>query len=111
MFERERQGAVEVIRGASPLTHDYVKQLDTLLEPLLRGGQARIVFNLGQVPHIDSAGLEKLLDFQDAFERRGGELKLAAPNPLCHEILTVTGVSRRFEIFKDMPSAVGSFVQ
>ena len=111
MFERDRQGGVDVIRGESPLTKDYLKQLDNLLEPLLRGGQARIVFSMSEVPHIDSAGLENLLDVQDAFERRGGELKLAAPNSLCHEILTVTGVARRFEIFKDTTSAVGSFVQ
>jgi anti-anti-sigma factor len=111
MFERERQGAVEVIRGESPLTKDYLKQLDALFEPLLRGGQQRIVFNLSQVPHIDSAGLEKLLDVQEGFERRGGGLKLAVPNGLCQEILTVTGVARRFEIFRDLTSAVGSFVQ
>jgi anti-anti-sigma factor len=111
MFERERQGAVEVIRGESPLTRDYLKQLDGLLEQMLRLGQPRAVFNLSLVPLIDSAGLEKLLDAQDAFERRGGELKFAAPSPLCQEILNVTGVVRRFEVFRDVPSAVGSFVQ
>jgi anti-anti-sigma factor len=111
MFQRERQGAVEVLRGESPLTKDYVKQLDALLEPLLRAGQSHVVFNLSQVPHIDSAGLEKLLDLQDALEHHGGELKLASPNSLCAEILAVTAVAKRFEIFKDLTSAVGSFVQ
>ncbi len=38
-------------------------------------------------------------------------LKLAAPSPLCEEILSVTGVGEGFEIFEDAALAVGSFVR
>ncbi|MEQ8791293.1 MAG: STAS domain-containing protein [Pirellulaceae bacterium] len=111
MFERKRQGAVSVVVGDAPLTKELLGQLQTVFEPLLRTGQPRVVFDLHEVPLLDSAGLELLLDMQDALEQRGGELKLAAPTTLLHEALTITGVSRRFEIFKDAMSAVGSFVQ
>lgn len=111
MFEIARQGAVDVIVGDSPLSRDFIDPLNELLAPCLRRGQPRAVINLQQIPLIDSAGLELLLDSQDGFERRGGELKLAAANPLCQEILTVTEVGSRFEMFADTTAAVGSFVQ
>lgn len=111
MFHRKRQGAVDIVEGESPLTREMLAQLSTVFEPLLRGGQPKVVFNLREVPLVDSAGLELLLDVQDELRQRGGELKLAAPTPLCREILTVTGVGRRFEVFKDALSAVGSYVQ
>jgi anti-anti-sigma factor len=111
MFERKRQGAVDVIEGESPLTKDLLQQLLTVVEPLLKGGQPKVVFNMREVSLIDSAGLELLLDVQDKLAQRGGALKLAAPSPLCQEVLAVTGVGRRFDVFKDTLSAVGSFVQ
>ena len=52
-----------------------------------------------------------LLDVQEEFQRRGGTLKLAVRSPLCREILNVTGVAGRFEVFSEAASAVGSFVQ
>jgi hypothetical protein len=52
-----------------------------------------------------------LLDVQEVFQRRGGALKLAVESNLCHEILQVTGVGSRFEIFPQTAAAVGIFVQ
>jgi len=100
-----------VIEGDSPLTRESVAQLESVFEPLLHGGQPKLVFNLREVPLVDSAGLERLLDMQDSLERHGGELKLAAPSTMLEEILTITSVGQRFETFKDTTSAVGSFVQ
>jgi anti-anti-sigma factor len=111
MFERARQGAVDVIFGATPLNRESAPQVAELLEQCLQSGQPRAVFDLEQVPLLDSAGLEALVDAQDTFAVRGGSLKLARPNALCNEILTVTGVARRFEVFADTLSAVGSFAQ
>lgn len=111
MFERARQGAVDVVQGDDPLNVDHVQRVRRLLEECLSRGQPRVVLDLGQVPLLDSAGLEMLLDLQEAVQRCGGSLKLAVGNPLCREILSVTGVGSRFEIFTEAASAVGSFVQ
>lgn len=111
MFERNRQGAVEVVRGDDPLNVDFVPRVLQLLEECRAHGQPRAVLDLENVPLIDSAGLEMLLDVQEDFYRRGGALKLAVRNPLCREILSVTGVAGHFEMFSDANSAVGSFVQ
>jgi anti-anti-sigma factor len=111
MFERTRQGAVDVIRGDDPLNADFVPKVLQLLQACGAHGQPRAVLDLDRVPLIDSAGLEMLLDVQEDFHRRGGALKLAVRNSLCKEILFVTGVGRHFEVFSEAASAVGSFVQ
>jgi anti-anti-sigma factor len=111
MFERTKQGAVDVVGGDDPLSADFVPRVRQLLEECCGRGQPRAVLDLENVPLVDSAGLEMLLDLQEDYQRRGGALKLAVRNTLCREILSVTGVGAHFEIFSEAASAVGSFVQ
>lgn len=111
MFERSKTGAVDVLRGQDPINLPNIKQLGEQLDACLAGGQPHIVLDLEKVPLIDSAGLELLLDFQDRCAERAGVMKLAAPTPLCKDILTVTGVATRFDIYQDSLAAVGSFAQ
>ncbi len=111
MFERTTQGAVDVIRGDAPLSADQLQEVRNLLEECLRDGQPHVVLDLAHVLVIDSAGLELLLDFKEEYEQFGGALKLAAANPLCEEIFSVTGVGESFEIFDEALLAVGSFVR
>jgi anti-anti-sigma factor len=68
------------------------------------------VLDLHGVAIVDSAGLELLLDAQEEYQRMGGAMKLANPGALCSEVLKVTGVGARFEVFGDTGSAVRSFL-
>lgn len=111
MFRESRQGAITVISGSASLTVDNVDSLGSAFNKCLAEGQPRAVLELNEVPLIDSAGLEGLLDILDRFNERAGLLKLAAPSPLCADILSVTGVGTYFEVFDDVNSAVGSFIQ
>lgn len=111
MFERSRIGAVHIIRGTDALNMQCAAALAAILDDYLVGGQPRVVLDLEKVPLIDSAGLELLLDYQDRCVARGGVMKLAAPNPLCRDILTVTDVISRFEVLADSVAAAGSFAQ
>lgn len=111
MFERVTQGAVDVIKGDLPLNADHVEDLASLLQQSLLSGQPYVVLDLEKVPLIDSAGLELLLRFQEEFQQSGGALKLAAPNRLCDEIFSITGIAESFELFPEALSAVGSFVR
>jgi anti-anti-sigma factor len=111
MFERERQGTVDVVRSASPLIGEHLDRFSEMLEECFEQGQPKAVLDLHQVPLVDSAGLERLLDAQEEFERVGGTIKLAAPNTLCKDILECTGLADHFEVYEDVKAAVGSFVQ
>ncbi|HET6881567.1 MAG TPA: STAS domain-containing protein [Pirellulales bacterium] len=111
MFERRRQGAVDLIQGDDPVTAEHLPAIGRLCEESLGGGQPRAVLDLSRVALFDSAGLEWLLNMQERFVQRGGAVKLAAPNQLCRDILLVTGIDRHFEIFNDTVAAVGSFAR
>ena len=69
-----------------------------------------MVVNLHAIPLIDSAGLEALLDLRDQLQALGGEMKLAAANPLCRDILAATGVSQQFRDYPSVKLAIGSFL-
>ena len=111
MFERQRQGAVDLIQGDESLTAENLPAVERLCDESLARGQPRAVLDLSRVPLVDSEGLEWLLNVQEKFVQRGGAIKLAAANPLCRDILTVTGVDRHFELFADPVTAVGSFAR
>ena len=100
-----------MIRGDDPLATEHLASIARAAEECLGTGQPRAVFDLAKVPLINSGGLELLLDLRDSFQKRGGALKLAAPNQLVRDILTATGVGNHFEIFTDAVAAVGSFAQ
>lgn len=111
MFTVTRQGAVHVITGKDTITETQLDELNARMEECLKDAPPRVVVNLADVPLFDSLGLEWLLDAADRCAERGGQLQVAAPNPLCRDILDVTGVAERFESFSDVRAAVRSFTR
>ena len=111
MFERTQQGTVSVISGSEPITAKTSEDLSLVFESCFEHGHARVVLDLEHVPLLDSQGLTLLLDTSDRCNRRGGMFQLAAPNPLCSDILLATGVGQQFELFEDVTDAVRSFAR
>lgn len=111
MFEFDTHGAVHVIHGDAPLNIDSVEAMENLFGKCLGKGLPRVVIDLKKIPLIDSAGIDLLLDFKDTCQRSGGDLKLAAPNRLCEDILFMTGLDQNIEVFEETLRAVGSFVR
>ncbi len=102
---------MDVISGGDRVAGEQVAELAAVLEKQLARGQPQIVLDLQGVAVIDSGGLELLLEVQEKCQRMGGALKLAGMGAVCREVLKATGVSSRFEIFRDSGGAVRSFVQ
>lgn len=109
MFAREFQGAVGVVTPSVALTGDVVDDLVAAVECDARPGRPMVVLDMRRVPHVDSRGLECLLDLQDALRGRGGELRLAALAPLVADVLRATRLADRFRSFPTLKAAVGSF--
>lgn len=79
------------------------------LAPVLEGDRPRLVFDFTAVRHLDSAGVELLLQCMEEAMKRNGDLKLAALSPQLAVILEMTRVDRLFEIFDNSTDAVESF--
>lgn len=79
------------------------------LQPLLQVHRPRIVLDLSQVRHIDSAGIEMLLHCLEEAMKRDGDLKLSDVSREAHVILELMRVDRVFEVFLTTEEAVRSF--
>ena len=111
MLQIESQGAVDVVMPKFALNHEHVESLRTAVAGRSLAGQPMLVIDMSQVPLIDSAGLETLLDIQQTLRESSGTLKLAGLTQLCEDILRVTGLADRFETYAETKAAVGSFVR
>jgi anti-sigma B factor antagonist len=111
MFQHSKVGAIDVISGSIPLDAKNINSAEATCALCFEKGQPRMVFNLEGIALIDSKGLEFMLQLRDQCQHRGGTIHLAAPNPLCCDILQATGLTEQFTLFDDVNSAVGSFSQ
>ena len=111
MFKHSKQGAINVITCGAPIINENLEALGDTIESCLSDGQPKAVLDLQGVAVLDSVGLERLLEIQDNFEQRAGTVKLAAATPLCRDILDATGVANHFEVYPEVKTAIGSFLQ
>jgi anti-sigma B factor antagonist len=79
------------------------------IEPLLKSRRPRVVFDFSTVGHVDSAGIEMLLNSTEEVMKRNGDLKLAGIRPGPAALLELTKVDRLFEIYDQTADAVESF--
>lgn len=76
---------------------------------LVTGGQTKIVLNVAEVSHVDSAGLGDVVRSFTTVLRKGGHLKLLSPSKRFRHLLTVTGLIKMFAIFENEDKAVRSY--
>jgi len=99
-------GDVAVAHAPQEISEAQVDALKLAFQSVPR---ASIVLDLEGTEMLDSAGLELLLDLQDALRERGGELKIATSNHVNRKILEITRLDREFEVFDAVLDALKSF--
>ena len=103
----ESYGPAVILNCKGELTADVIQAFQQAVDRQLQDAQVRdIVLNLEQVPFIDSAGLECLLDLQEKLAERLGQVKLAKLDENVARILTLTRLEANFERFDDLAKAV-----
>jgi anti-sigma B factor antagonist len=87
-----RDRGVTVISVAGELDLATAPELADLTNRLLAGGQARLVYDLSAVTFCDSTGLTVFVRAKNRVDALGGRLSLAAPSPIVHRVLEVSGL-------------------
>ena len=105
----ERKGAITVLRPSGPLRAEDVESLDEQLRPMLSGGLPLVVIDLSDTPLIDGAGLEWILELDEACCQRGGCVKISSACELCRDVLRITSVGASVQQFDELTLALGSF--
>jgi anti-sigma B factor antagonist len=108
-FDWDIQG-VSIVHLQGPITlGEDTRRLRELIQKTLEEGKRKIVFNMADVPYMDSSGLGELIAAHMTAKTRGGRLKLMKLSPRVRDLVTLTKVHRVFEVFPDEESAVRSF--
>ena len=108
--EHHRVGSVDVLKPTGPLVDDDGEQFARTLLARLRVPNPRVVIAMQEVAYMDSAMLEMLLVGAEEAADRAVSLKLAGVPATCREILELTCLSDRFQLFEDAEDAVRSFL-
>ena len=70
-------------------------------------GGINMVLDFGNVRFLSSAVLGLLIRISKRIYERDGELKLCNINPKIYEVFKITRLTKTFDIYKDVDSAVG----
>jgi anti-sigma B factor antagonist len=86
-----------------------IDKLNATLRDLLNAGDTRFLFDLEEVPMIDSSGIGVLVRYLATAKQHGGSLKLLNPSKFALQTLKLVRVLNLFEVFQDFKQAVASF--
>ena len=111
MIDIQSVGSVSIIRSPSSLQADSLAQCRQSVTECFAKRRSLIILDLSDSLLINSEGLEFIVDTQHECLARGGKLVVAGPQPLCAEILFITGVEDSVAVFHDMRSALSDFAK
>jgi len=103
-------GVAHYLTPDGPLVSENLAAFTQRVEETHGEGGARLVVDLRHVAFFDSAGLECLLDLADRLREEGGSLRLANANPLCREVLALTGIDESIPVHENLSGAGRSFL-
>jgi len=110
-LEQRIVGQVAIVKVTGDITLN--KGGDVLLkdkvQSLIQQGQKNILFDLGGVSYVDSAGLGELVQAYATTKNRGGALKLLSVTKRLKDLLVVTKLLTVFDTFDAEADAIASF--
>jgi anti-anti-sigma factor len=106
----QRQGAVTVLRPQGPLCGPDADRLSQRLKEVMTRSLGRFVLDCAEIPFVDSRGLEVLKETTEHLADGGQAMRLCAANETVREVLDLTDLSKLFEHYQDVNSAVRSFL-
>ncbi len=78
-----------------------LERLHAYVDQCIEERRYRLVVDLARVHHLDSRGLEVLLDLQDKVLRLGGWLKIAQVSGIIRDVLRITRISDAIAVLDD----------
>ncbi len=103
------QGMVIVVVPHGPLVADDLPDFTQAVESATQRHGGRVVIDLGDVPYLDSGGIETLLNIYTTQRWSTGGPKLAGLTETCREALDLTDVLPRLDVFDSVENALRSF--
>ena len=103
--QKEENGIVSIaIKGR--LDADSSLEAEKVVKDALGGETNRLLFNLGELEYLSSAGLRVLLSAAKEMRRRDGKIVLCALNEFVKEIFEVSGFQSLIPITESVESGI-----
>ena len=103
--QKEENGIVFIaIKGR--LDADSSPEAEKVVKDVLKGQTSRILFNLGALDYLSSAGLRVLLSASKEMRRKEGKIVLCALNEFVKEIFEVSGFQSLIPIVDSVESGI-----
>jgi anti-sigma B factor antagonist len=96
------KGDITLNKGSDVVLRDKVRSL-------IQQGHLKLIIDLGQVSHMDSAGLGELVHAYATTRNKGGSLKLLGLTRRLKDLLAITKLATVFESFDQEADAIASF--
>jgi len=104
-----KSGAVVIVDMSGRLTiGEPVLLLRNTTRGFIEAGNAKLVLNLGNVGHIDSAGLGELISIYTSVRNRQGDVKLLNLDKKAKDLLQMTKLLTVFDTYNDEAKAIQS---
>lgn len=103
-----QHGRGTVVTPREPILDGDCNDVRRSVVEALASGSSHIVLDMGEVPYVDSAGLELLCELQSTCSNGGAHFKVAALNETCEEILRITDLREQFQTFGSVEDAAKS---
>jgi len=103
--------SLKIVERANPLTIALSGRLDTNTAPqlddvltrvLASKGIPRLVFDLGQLDYLSSAGIRCFIRARKAIEAGGGKVAILNPQPAVRKVLDIVKAIPPGGVFKDV---------
>lgn len=105
----QTHGLVTVIVPHGPLISEEVQDFRQAVEPTAALKTGRLVVDMRDVPYLDSAGIETLLELFGRSRVSAARPKLARLSETCREALNLTDVLVRLDVFDTVENAIRSY--
>lgn len=103
--QKEENGIVSIaIKGR--LDADSSMEAEKVVKDAIGGEANRLLFNLGELEYLSSAGLRVLLSAAKEMRRRNGKIVLCALNEFVKEIFEVSGFQSLIPITDSVESGI-----
>ena len=89
--------------------HDIQSLEDSIMSVIEQSEQIKLILDFCNVRFLSSAVLGLLIKISKKVYERNGLLRLCNINPKLYEIFKITRLTKVFDIYKDIESAIASF--
>lgn len=104
----ERGDVVEVVIDGNIL-QENVDLLKGRFYDLIENGKVKIVLNMAQSNYVSSLCLAIIVDAKNRLTQMKGDLKIANVNRLVRNLLEITNLVKKIDLFDNVDDAIASF--